>query len=259
MGPCGRVGRRVKYVYLGNNRLGYDVLQWLVQIGVPPAALVVHPRERERFRDAIVDAAALQADCVLEAPILRTPEGLAWLRAKEPDWLISVLFGYLLGPEARAVPTYGGLNLHLSLLPFNRGANPNVWSIVDATPAGVTLHYLDDGVDTGDIVAQQVVPVSPTDTGATLYGRLESAALALFQQSWPQIASGAPPRRRQPEGGSTHRVRDLAELDRIDPNAVVRAIDLINVIRARTFQPYRGAYIELDGRRVYLSLCLTED
>ena len=110
----------------------------------------------------------------------------------------------------------GCINLHTGYLPYNRGAYPNVWCIVEGTPAGVRLHYLDEGVDTGAIVARREVAVEPVDTGRSLFEKLEEAALRLFQETWPAIASGAAPRAAQNPSEGTHRVADVARIDEID-------------------------------------------
>ncbi len=249
----------MSYVYLANGRVGLDVLRWLIERGEPPAGIVVHPPERQRYGSDMVAVAGLPDEHVLEGSALGTSEGLAWLKAHRPEWLVSVFFGYILKPEALAVPANGAVNLHPASLPYNRGAFPNVWSIVDRTPAGVTLHFMETGVDMGDIIAQREVPVGPVDTGASLYARLEEASLSLFQEAWPSILDKSFQRRPQPSGGSSHWVVDVDRIDRIDPDQHIRAGDLIDILRARTFPPYKGAYLDLADRRVYLRLELTEE
>lgn len=150
------------------------------------------------------------------------------------------------------------LNLHPSYLPYNKGANPNVWSIVEGTPAGATLHFIDPGVDTGDIVAQMTVPVEPVDTARTLYGNLERACVTLFENQWPAIRAGQIPRRRQDEtAGTSHMQKDMRRLDRIELDKQYTSRELINILRARTFPPYPGAYYEDQGRRVYMRIQLS--
>lgn len=250
----------MRYVYLANNRLGRDALEAAIAAGRRPVGLVVHPIDRARNRDEIVALAGLPPDRVIEAPALRTPAGRRWLAALQPDWLVSVLFGYIVRPDVLDIPRRGAVNLHTALLPYNRGAYPNVWSIVDKTPAGVTLHHMspDKGVDAGDIVAQREVPVSPTDTGASLYAKLERAALELLTARWPLLESPDTPRSAQKGVGTYHRVADVSAIDRIDPDQVVRAGDLIDILRARTFPPYGGAYLDLRGKRVGIRVELTE-
>jgi methionyl-tRNA formyltransferase len=249
----------MRYVYLANGRVACELLRWLVARGDGPAGLVVHAPEDGRSRQEIIDAAGLPPEHVRDAPDLRTPAGRRWLAAHEPDWLVSVYFGHILKPDILEIPARGALNLHPALLPYNRGANTNVWSIVDRTPAGVTLHRINAGVDTGDIVAQREVAVEPSDTGASLYARLEDAGIALFKETWPLIGAGTFASCPQPEGGTSHRRAELQRIDRIDPDRLVRAGDLIDLLRARTFPPHNGAYLDLGDRRVYLRLELTEE
>jgi methionyl-tRNA formyltransferase len=249
----------MKYVFLGNGRVALTVLRTLVTGDDPPVALVVHPAQRARDREEIIAASGLRSADVREAPDLGHSAGVEWLASHQPDWLISIYYGYLLSAAALRVPRRGALNLHPALLPYNRGAYPNVWSIVDGTPAGVTLHYIDANIDTGDIAVQREVPVQAADTGATLYGRLEEAAIGLFRESWPMVKAGTLPRHEQRGVGTSHVVADVKRIDRIDPNAVYRAGDLIDVLRARTFPPYRGAYLDYGDRRVYLQLHLQEE
>ncbi len=246
----------MRLVYFGNNRLGLQVLQYLVQAGADLAALVLHPLGRRRYGDEFL---ALARDCripVHDATVLSDVQALRSLAPEPPVLGVSVMFGYIFKPEVLRMFPAGIVNLHLALLPHNRGAAPNVWSIVEGTPAGVTLHWVDAGIDTGDVIGQREVRVEPTDTGASLYRRLEENALGLFVQHWPAIAAGSAPRIRQAPGGTTHRLRDLDDLDRIELDRSYRAGELLDILRARTFPPYPGAYFERAGKKIYLRLQL---
>ncbi len=246
----------MKILYFANNWLGCQVLEWLREQDVEIAGMVIHPAGCRKFGDDLLRTAGLPHDRVFDARRLRTPEVLDAIRRLQPDLGVSVLFGYILRPELLTLFPQGVVNLHPSLLPFNRGACPNVWPIVDGTPAGVTLHYVDAAIDTGDIIAQQPVEVEPVDTAATLYRKLEQASLDLFRRTWPRLRSGDVPRLPQStEAGTSHRVRDLESIDEIDLDRVYTGSELINILRARTFRPYPGAYFRTaDGRRVHLRL-----
>jgi methionyl-tRNA formyltransferase len=250
----------MRILYLGNNRVGWQVLDWLVQQGEQIVGLVVHPPERQRYGGEIISTADLPAACVFYGDTLRAEQTLDRVRALQPDIGLSVFFGYIMVPSFLELFPLGCINLHPAFLPYNRGAYPNVWSIVEGTPAGATLHYVDTGVDTGNIIAQYQVPVHPTDTGERLYQRLEQACIELFRETWPLVRSGQAPRYPQdPHAGTLHRVRDVARLDAIDPDTKYTARELIDIIRARTFPPYPGAYFELEGKRVYLRLQLLSE
>jgi methionyl-tRNA formyltransferase len=246
----------VKIFFMGNNWLGWRALAWLRERGADVVGLALHPPERRQHGDEIVAAASLPPDRIFDASHLRDPVVRRRVAALHADIGLSVLLGYILAPEFLAVFPRGVVNLHPAWLPFNRGAHPNVWSIVDGTPAGATLHWVDPGVDTGDIIAQAPIEVAAEDTGETLYRKLERASLEVFRQTWPAIEAGTAPRRRQEGPGTSHRVRDLERIDEIDLDRSYRARDLLDVLRARTFSPHKGAFFRAEGKRVYVRVCL---
>lgn len=249
----------MRYVYLTNNQLGKDLLAWLKTQRDELVALVVHRDHRAKAVDEIVSLSGLPSSRVFSAEQICDPDGLLALKKLSPEIAVSVLFGDILKPTFLKLFPKGVINLHPSYLPFNRGAYPNVWAIIDQTPAGATLHYIDERVDTGDIIDQQQVAVPADDTGATLYTRLQEVAYEVFVRSWPLLRDERAPRRPQPEGGTSHRISDVRELDRIGLDQTYTGRELINILRARTFPPYRGAYFEQDGRRYYLQLVIEEE
>ena len=247
----------MRYVYFANNLTGLRVLEWLVATGDSPVGLVVHPSSRSAFREDIIRASGLPSDRIFDGATLTDSATLKAFARLEPACGVSVLFDYILTPECLALFPLGCINLHPSFLPYNRGQWPNVWSIVEGTPSGVTLHYMDAGVDTGDIIAQQRVPVLPTDTGESLYRRLEQESVRLFMDNWPLFKGGKAARRAQPrEAGTYHRMRDSEKIDHIDLERSYVAKDLIDVLRARTFPPHKGAYFVHEGQRVYVRVQL---
>ncbi len=249
----------MRILFLGNNWVGWQVLSWLREQGEDVVGVVVHPQRNERYRHQIVEAFAGDAGRIFDAARLHDPATLQAVAALRPDLGVSAYFGYILRREFLSLFPLGVLNLHPAYLPYNRGSYPNVWSIVEGTPAGVSLHFVDEGIDTGDLVARERVEVDVTDTGETLYRKLEVAAVSLFQKTWPLIRAGSAPRIPQaalPEHGTTHRRADVVKIDHINLDGMYRARDLIDVLRARTFPPHRGAFVVVEGRRIYLSLQL---
>jgi len=101
------------------------------------------------------------------------------------------------------------INLHVSCLPWNRGADPNLWSFLEDTPKGVSIHFVDEGIDTGDIIVQKEVDFSGEgETLFTTYQRLQDEVIQLFKSFWPKIRAGQCPRQKQPEGGTFHKTSD---------------------------------------------------
>jgi methionyl-tRNA formyltransferase len=242
-------------VYFANNRLAWQTLCWLKKTRVEIVGLVLHPVENRKWGEELLEAAGVPAQAIFSGNALGDPDVLERIRALAPDLGLSVLFGYILRQPLLDLFPAGVLNLHPAYLPFNRGGSPNVWSIVEGTPAGVTLHRVDAGVDTGDILAQALVPADIADTGESLYRKLETASLTLFQNAWPRFCAGELPARPQLDSaGTVHRDRDLDRIDEIDLDREYKARDLIDLLRARSFTGYRGAYFQADGKKVHLRL-----
>jgi methionyl-tRNA formyltransferase len=247
----------MRILYLGNSWVGWQVLKWLREQEEKIAGLVIHPPHKQKYVEEMLQVVELPPSSIFDGSRLRERETVEAIQKLAPDIGLSVLFDYILKPAFLAIFPQGVVNLHPALLPYNQGQYPNVWSIVEETPSGVTLHYIDEGIDTGDIIAQQEVPVEPIDTGETLYRKLERASVSLFQETWPLIRAGKAPRVPQSsEAGTYHRSRDVDAIDEIDLNRDYNARTLINILRARTFPPYKGAYYTVGGRRVYMRLRL---
>lgn len=107
------------------------------------------------------------------------------------------------------------LNLHISLLPWNRGASPNLWSFIDDTPKGVTIHQISSGLDEGDIFCQNELFFDhEKETFQTTYQKLIEEVTSLFQQNWADIYSGNFRFKtiKQSGCGSSHTVSDLKKL-----------------------------------------------
>ena len=134
----------------------------------------------------------------------------------DPEFIISFGYRHILLPEI--VDKYACINLHIAYLPWNRGADPNLWSIIDGTPKGISIHYMDAGLDTGDLICQQEVAFSPDDTLRTSYEKLQTAMRNLFLCRWPFIKAGKAPRYRQEGIGSYHRSDDKDMWPRIMPD-----------------------------------------
>ena len=100
------------------------------------------------------------------------------------------------------------INLHISFLPWNRGADPNFWSFLENTPKGVTIHYVDAGLDTGDILFQRELKFQPNDTLKTSYEKLQATMVQLFKENWNCIKTGTCEPKKQTTAGTSHRVKD---------------------------------------------------
>lgn len=124
------------------------------------------------------------------------------------DFVVSFGYRYII-PQV-AIDYYRGklINLHISLLPWNRGADPNFWSWFDRTPKGVSIHAIDAGIDTGDILVQDEVLFQSDHTLRSSYMIMVSRAAFLFEKEWPKLRKLDWDPIRVEEKGSYHEVAD---------------------------------------------------
>lgn len=174
-------------------------------------------------------------------------ERLQWLA---PDVAVVVAYGQLLPPALLTVPRAGFLNVHFSLLPRWRGASPVVRTLLAGDPVtGVTLMMVDEGLDTGPVVAMEPTAVRPGETAGELTTRLAALGASMLAAYLPAFVAGEITPRAQPAEGATAAARVRVEEAFIDPvrhrrEAVLRAV--------RAFDPKPGAWTVLDGKRLKL-------
>jgi methionyl-tRNA formyltransferase len=173
------------------------------------------------------------------------------IRTLQANIIILAWWPHMLTPDSLGLGQTVTLNLHPSLLPYGRGKDPNFWAIVEESPFGVTIHHVEATVDGGDIAFQREIPYGWDDTGKTLYEKASSAVLDLFRESYPRILSFDIPRLPQPRpGGSFHKRRELADRSLIALDRTYTAREILNLIRARTFEPHPACRF-VDGNTIY--------
>ena len=245
----------MRIVFFGNTWVARDVVRLLRGAGEEVVGLVLHDDGKRVLGEEIVEAAGLGAADVMSAADLRTVEGIERLRALGADIGFSALFAHILKPPVLTMFPRGVVNVHPGYLPWNRGRNAQVWSIIEHTPAGVALHYMDEGVDTGPVIERVEVPAEPWDTGASLRARLEEACVEVVRMGWPKVVARTPPTRQDPREGTAHKAAEVERISRIDLDATYRAGDLIDLLRALTSQPMaNGAYFDTPRGRVRVTV-----
>ena len=135
-----------------------------------------------------------------------------YLQKIKPEFIVSYGYPYIVKEEI--IDLYDGklINLHISFLPWNRGSDPNLWSLVDNTPKGVTIHYMDAGIDTGDIIVQAEVECKSDDLLGDYYNRLHDSIRQLFKENWLAIKTGTCARNLQSGAGSHHKAVEKEQI-----------------------------------------------
>ncbi len=193
-------------------------------------------------------ALARQRGVEVTTAALADPAVTARVAAAEPDFLFSFYYRSMIAAGVLAIPRRGALNLHGSLLPRFRGRAPINWVLVQGeTTTGVTLHYMDEKPDHGDIVDQEAVPIDFEDTARSLFDKAAAAARVLLRRALPRLAAGTAARRPQAHEQASYFGRRTPADGRIDWSWP--ALRIHNLVRAVS-RPYPGAFTEVAGRRL---------
>ena len=192
-----------------------------------------------------VKTAALELGLTLFQPgRVREPRSVETLRMLGADVIVVCAYGQLLPKAILTMPKYGCINIHASLLPAYRGAAPINWAIIRGDrETGITIMQMDEGMDTGAILAQERLPVDPGDTAGTLTEKMSGLGATMIVQALPLIESGALKPAAQDEAKAT-----LAPLLKKEDGLIdwtLAALDIHNRVRGLT--PWPGAYTFLDG------------
>jgi methionyl-tRNA formyltransferase len=134
---------------------------------------------------------------------------------QKTDFIVSFGYRHIIGQEVIKNFPKQIINLHISYLPWNRGSDPNLWSYLENTPKGVSIHFIDNGIDTGNLIAQKRVESKPGDTLRSSYNYLKEAMESLFVNEWPKIRSGKINGKPQMGEGSFHKRSDLKAVEHL--------------------------------------------
>jgi methionyl-tRNA formyltransferase len=239
-------------VVCGYGEMAAIGLECLLEAGYTIPLFVTHaddPGETIWWRSP-ADLARARGIEVATPADLSAPAERARLAAAVPDFLFSFYYRSMIGAPVLAIPGRGALNLHGSLLPRYRGRAPINWVLVEGeTTTGVTLHYMDEKPDHGDIVDQIAVPIAFQDTARTLFDKAAAAARVLLARTLPRLADGTADRRPQAHAEATYFGRRTPADGRIDWSWP--AVRVHNLVRAVT-RPFPGAFTVLAGRRLLI-------
>lgn len=189
---------------------------------------------------------------------IRRPEGVAQLKALEPDVVITAAFGQILTQELLDIPRFGTLNVHASLLPKHRGSAPINWCIIQGEgQSGVTIMKTDAGMDTGDMLRCAATPIGVLETAGELIGRLSVLGAQLLAETLPDYLEGKiEPVPQDPDQATYEPMLDktMGEIDWNRPASEIAC-------RVRGLNPWPCAYTDMkDGRlKLYLARAVAWD
>jgi methionyl-tRNA formyltransferase len=253
-----------RIVFAGNRDIAVRVLEFILSEEIYPHALLLPTPERGSHNQEILDLChSLPEENILSGTDFRQPIGLELLSDIAPDYIICIHFPYLIPKQVLSIPKIGVMNLHPAYLPYNRGWHTPSWAILSDTPAGGTLHFMDENIDTGDIIHQKQVEILPSDTADSLYQKIKETELDVFIEAFPALITNSYERKSQIDlPGSIHKKEELLSGDfrKLDLEKEVEIGELITKLRGLTTNRVdESAYFELDGKKHYIQVNIVEE
>jgi methionyl-tRNA formyltransferase len=242
----------MRIVYLGTPAFAVPPLQSLMTAGHRIVGVVTRidkPAGRGKMlTPPAVKVAAVQAGLTVFQPKrVREPASVDAIRAMGPEAIVVAAYGQILPKDLLVLPRYGCINIHASLLPAYRGAAPVNWAIINGEArSGITIMQMDEGLDTGAILAQESIPIGPGDTAGGLTEKLSELGSRLIVDTLARIEAGGVAEVPQDPARAT-----MAPLLRKEDGLIdwrMAAPEIHN--RVRGLSPWPGAYSFLDGKLV---------
>jgi len=223
------------------------ILTTLAQIRISFSEKPIEIKTHATFDDLAVQAGC---DVIVMQGKITSDVYLKHLERWRPDLLLVLGWYYMIPRRVREIALLGGVGIHASLLPKYRGWAPIPWAIINGeTETGITLFYLDNGVDNGDMIAQARFSIEEDDNCATVYERATRASIKLLREYLPQLAASTAPRIPQDESQATYSPQRKPEDGLIDWSWSAKRIR--DFIRAQT-RPYPGAFTYIQDKKVVI-------
>jgi methionyl-tRNA formyltransferase len=244
---------------LKNNRLivcayhnvGYRCIEELLRQGAEILIIFSHEDSsaEEIWFESVRELAEQNSIPCLTTDI-NEPENIERVRTIAPDFIFSFYYRNMIKPVVLEIPRVGSLNLHGSCLPKYRGRVPVNWVVINGeTETGVTLHYMVEKPDSGDIVDREKVEIAFTDTALDVFNKVTLAAVTVVARAWPLLREGRAARIPMDIRAGNYCRGRKPEDGRIDWSRP--AIEVYNLIRGVT-HPYPGAFTCLHGRKIII-------
>ncbi len=242
----------MRIVFMGTPDFSVPVLDALREAGHEIAGVVTQPDKPKGRGKAVamtpVKEKALEHGLSVYQPLkVRTPEFVQVLRELKPDVMVVVAFGQILTKEVLDIPPLGCVNVHASLLPKYRGAAPIQWAVIDGEKeTGVTTMMMDEGIDTGDMLEKEIVPIEDEETGDSLHDKLMAAGARLIVSTLKKIQDGTIERTPQTDEETCYArmlKKDMGDVDwSLDAHAIERLV--------RGLNSWPGTYTKWNGKTV---------
>ena len=231
----------------------------LTEAGYAVAAVVTQPDKPKGRGKTLLPTPVKEEAVMHDIPVYQpekvrnNPEFLEILKEINPEIIVVAAYGQIIPKEILELPKFGCINIHASLLPKYRGAAPIQQAVIDGEKvSGVTIQQMGEGLDTGDMISKIVIPISPTETGGSLFGKLAQAGADLLIKTLPSIEQGTAEFEKQPEESPTpYAAMITKQMGLMDFRKSAEELERL----VRGLNPWPSAYTFLNGKTLKVWKC----
>ena len=243
----------MKIIFMGTPDFAKESLEAVYNAGHEILTVVTNPDKKQgrgmKLKPSPVKEFALEKDLNIMQPekVRKNEEFINEIKKINPDVICVVAYGKILPKEILEIPRYGCVNVHGSLLPRYRGAAPIQWAVLNGDKeTGITTMYMDEGMDTGDMILKEKVEIGEDETTGELWDRLSKVGGNLLVRTLNEIEKGNAPRIKQGDEFSLAPMIDkkMAKIDWEKKTAK----EIKNLVRG--LNPIMGAYTFLEGKKI---------
>ncbi|MCR4290404.1 MAG: formyltransferase [Candidatus Scalindua sp.] len=245
----------LKIIVMGYHNIGCRCLEYLIEQKENVVAVFTHKDNPDEnlFFDSMANVAESGGIRCYTPENINSPEWVSLVKELAPDIIFSFYYRNMIPSEILSIPRLGAINLHGSLLPKYRGRCPVNWALVNGEEeTGVTLHYMVDKPDAGDIVAQGKIPILFTDTAYTLHEKMVKEAVVVLGKAWGLIKDGRNERIPQDLSVGSYYGGRKPDDGRIDWKC--GSLEIYNLVRAVT-HPWPGAFCTFRNQKISIWEC----
>lgn len=240
----------MKVIYMGTPDFSVGALEAIIKAGHEVVLVVTQP-DKPKGRGKAMQASPVK-ECALSHGIevfqpskIRESENVEYLRKFGADIFVVAAFGQILPKSILDMPKYGCVNIHASLLPKYRGAAPIQWAVINGDEVtGVTTMLMNEGIDTGDMIAKKQVRLAEDETGGSLFDRLADTGAELIVETMKMLEEGTAEFTPQNSEEATHTSMISKELGSIEWSKPAAEIERL----IRGLNPWPSAYTRLKGK-----------
>lgn len=244
----------MRMIFMGTPDFAVPCLQAMIDAGHEICGVFTQP-DKPKGRGytltppPVKELAVQHGLSVYQPTTFRTKEAEELVASLRPEIIIVVAYGKLLPKAILDIPPKGCINVHGSLLPKYRGAAPIQWAVINGEKTtGVTTMYMDEGLDTGDILLMEETPIQPNETAGELFDRLSLLGAKVLEDTLQKIEDGSITRTPQPNEGASYASmlgKELCQVDWGQPAATIH-----NLVRG--LSPWPVATSVYQGKRIKL-------